>query len=223
MISENQAGDSRGGEESNRSITGQSRHSRRHRTSHYKRRADLLGFLLGVSVFALFVVSLTLSVQVAKLANSKHLLQEGLVKSGAELEQMQTRMTEAEQELKAVVEGRFPNLMPLEPDKVFDVKQYYAKNIVFTVINNGNHKVYEYKLVMENSFDYPVYPNVRLLVFDKTGIQAGMDDINDEQELAPGESRSYSQSIDVFLNSDPSYFTLDFRTTNNKKKQIVRG
>lgn len=206
------------GADSRRSVTGQSRHARRHRSSHYKRRALILGFLLGMSLFALFAVSLMMVVQVAKLSNSNSMLRQGLAKSEGELEQTRNRLAEAEQDLAAVISGRFPNLMPLEPDKVFEVKQHYVKNIVFTVLKKDNEKMYEYKLVLENRYDYPVYPDLRLLVFDKLGIQMGVDDILDDQELAPGESRSFSQTIDVFMNSDPSYFALDFKSRDDRSE-----
>jgi len=171
----------------------------------------LLGALLVLTVLLLVGVSIGMGAKIAGLSDTRSLLSQRLVDTEDELGQSQARLAKVEQELQALVEGRFPNLLPLVPDKVLGVGKHYVKNIVFTVIGDGRSRVYEYKLVMENPYNYPVYPDARLLVFDKLGIQTGIDEIKEKLELGPGESRSWSSTVDVFMNSEPRYFFVDFK------------
>jgi len=180
--------------------------------SPYKKRAYLFGVLLGATVFLLVAVSIGLGAKITGLSNTKSFLNQQLIDVGDELKQTRTRLTETEQQLQALVEGRLPNLRTLEPDKVLKVGEHYVRNIVFTVIGNGHSRVYEYKMVMENPYYYPVYPDIRLLVFDKLGVQVGIDNIEEKLELGPGASRSYSSNINVFMHSIPDYFNIDFKT-----------
>jgi len=89
---------------------------------------------------------------------------------------------------------------------VLAVNKDLIKNIVFTVVNHDGAKQYEYKLVMENHSQTRIVPKFRLLIFDKYGVQIGLDQVLTSEELAPGESRSYSSKVDFFMKEEPAYF-----------------
>ena len=114
-------------------------------------------------------------------------------------------------ELALMIKGRLPHLRELTPDKVINVNISPFKNIVFTVLNQNGKKRYEFKLVMENTGENLVQPDVRIFVFDQHGVQVGMSEITDRVDLMPGESRSYSSVIDRFINEEPRYFFISRR------------
>lgn len=171
----------------------------------------MLGGLLGLAVFLLVGVSVTLGGRVTNLTHSNSALSDELFKYEQELKQLRPQLAATERELQMLMEGRFPNLHPLEPDAVIPVQERYVKNIVFTVITRGTDELYEYKLVMENGERHAVTPNFRVLVFDKLGVQVGVDEVLAAKDLAVGESRSHSSTLDVFMNGKPRYFALDFK------------
>ena len=171
----------------------------------------VLAILLGLTVFLLVVAAITLGGRVTNLTNANRALTEELFRHEQELRQLRPRLEASEQELRMIMEGRLPNLHGLVPDQVIPVQEQYIKNIVFTVVNRGDEKTHEYKLVMENSSHLRVQPRFRVLVFDRMGVQVGLDEVEFLEALAAGESRSHASVLDVFMNSEPRYFAIDFK------------
>lgn len=187
---------------------------RRRRYGSSRRRAllvSVLGLSLGVSIFLLIGVAITLGGRVSKLTKANSELNTALFRFEQQVKELEPRVEELEEELRQVVAGRFPNLHPLEPDTVLPVNEQYVKNLVFTVINQGTVKHYEYRVVMENPFDHAVRPHFRVMVFDRLGVQVGVDEINEMEDLNAEESRTYSSRLDLFKTGEPRYFHIDFR------------
>lgn len=193
------------------------RRSRRSRSSRSNGLITVLGGLLGVSVFLLVAVAITLGGRISASSNENSLLSAELFKSELALKELRPKLAAAEKELAMLMEGRFPHLHTLEPDAVIAVQEQYLKNIVFTVVNQNGNRVYEYKLVMANPFSYAVNVNFRVLVFDKLGVQVGVDRIRLDNDLAIGESRSHSSALDVFMKSEPRYFAINFESPGDAK------
>jgi hypothetical protein len=170
----------------------------------------VLAGLLGVAVFVLVVVSITLGGRVTALGHANRALTEELFTQEQEIRQLRPRLEASERELTMIMEGRLPNLHGLIPDQVIPVQEQYIKNIVFTVVNRGEEKIHEYKLVMENTAHNRVQPRFRVLVFDRMGVQVGVDEVLLAEGLSEGESRSHASTLDVFMNSQPRYFAIDF-------------
>lgn len=196
------------------SPSGKRSRSRRHRSSRRNTITVVLGALLGVAVFLLISISITLGGRVTALSNANTTLSEELFKYEQQLKELQPKLEASERELEMLMEGRFPNLHSLMPDEVITIQEQYIKNIVFTVTNHGSDETYEYKLVMENPYRYKVHPNFRVMVFDKLGVQVGVDTLIAAEDLKVGESRSHSSTLDVFMNSQPRYFAIDFGTSD---------
>lgn len=184
--------------------------SRRKPSSRHGSLVVILSGLLALSVFLLLVVSITLGGRVTTLSNANRVLTEELFAHEQDIRQLRPRLEASVRELQMLMEGRLPNLHNLIADQVLPIQERYLKNIVFTVVNHGAEKVYEYKLVMENSDQYRILPRFRVLVFDRTGVQVGVDEVVMTEALAEGESRSHAATLDVFMNSEPSYFAIDF-------------
>jgi len=187
------------------------RRSRRQRsTARSSTLVAVLGGLLGLSVFLLVVGAITLGGRVTTLANANRALTEELFRHEQEIRQLRPRLEASERELQMLMEGRLPNLHSLIPDQVIQVQEQYIKNIVFTVVNQGEDKNYEYKLVMDNAGQLRIQPHFRVLVFDRMGVQVGVDEVELGDTLGAGESRSHASTLDVFMNGQPRYFAIDF-------------
>jgi cell division protein FtsB len=197
--------------ESNNDTAQYSRHrehrSRRSRTSrHSGLKIWTLSFLLLVAVTALFILSVYTSSRIQELSTRADSVQRQLFLKKKEVDELTASLTQSKDQLEKLVKGRLPSVMRLEPDKVLAVNKDSIKNIVFTKVKHDGSRQYEYKLVLENRSKKIVVPKFRLLVFDKYGVQIGIDQVLTSEELGPGESRSYSSKVDFFVKEDPAYF-----------------
>lgn len=188
------------------------RHSTRshsHRSSpaiHKISRRLALAVALSVSLLVLLLVIIFSVVSISGLDRKNDALQTELAKARQELSQTAPELEQTRKIVSEMTKGRLPHLIELVPDKVLNIKSPYLKNIVFTVLNQNGTKTYEYKLVMENSTAKTIRNTARMLVFDRYGVQIGSAEMAGRAEIAPGESRSQSSMIDLFIDEEPYYF-----------------
>jgi hypothetical protein len=115
-------------------------------------------------------------------------------------------------ERDSLIQGRLPNLLPLEYDKAIPLTEKYLRNIIFTLIKNQEKVATEYRVVLQNDTLSVIHPEVKILFFGDLGIQIGAAEITpyeldtDEATLEPGEIRSYSGPIELFREGIPHYF-----------------
>jgi len=136
----------------------------------------------------------------------------------------------ARSELDALVQGRIPALLPLTYDEAITVDDGYIRNIIFTLVRNGKKRNYEYRLVMHNDSLSVIRPVVDILLFNDIGIQIGVAQIKymdassgtERSVLDPGEVRSYTSSIDLIRDEEPSYFLLAVSETNRAPADRLR-
>ncbi|WP_240761676.1 hypothetical protein [Nitrosococcus wardiae] len=120
-------------------------------------------------------------------------------------------------EMKTLVQGRLPRLVPLEYDEAISITYKYLRNIIFTLIKAQGEITTEYRVVLQNDTLSVIRPEVKILLFDHAGIQIGSAEITnmmltpDEAVLDPGEVRSYSGSIELFHEGKPHYFLVTAR------------
>ena len=183
----------------NHSDTAQHSQHRTHRSrrSGSSRRSRVkiwgLGSALLITAVILLISYLYSSSRIAELTRRANSIQNQLFLKEQEVEQLKSRLTHS-------------SLMKLVPDQVLTVNSDSIKNIVFSAITQGGSKIYEYKLVVENLSQQTFVPKFRVLVFNKDGVQIGMDQVLKGEKLAPGESRSYSSRVDFFIQEEPVYF-----------------
>ncbi len=197
--------------ESNNNATEYSEYkAHRSRRSGHSRHSNLkiwgLTFALLIAIVILFITIVYNSSRIEKLSSRLSITQEQLFLKEQEVEELQSHLTQSKTELERYIEGRLPSVIKLEPDQVLAVNRGFIKNIVFSVVTQRGDKLYEYKLVVENLFDEVIVPNFRVLVFDRYGVQIGIDQVLKGEGLAPGESRSYSSNVNLFMNDEPAYF-----------------
>jgi hypothetical protein len=136
----------------------------------------------------------------------------------------------ARSELDALVQGRIPALLPLKYDEAITVDDNYIRNIIFTLVRNGKKRNYEYRLVMHNDSLSVIRPVVDILLFNDIGIQIGVAQVKymdasagtERSVLDPGEVRSYTSSIDLIRDEEPSYFLLAVSETNRAPADRLR-
>ena len=181
--------------------------SRRPRSSrHTRMKIWGLSFALLIMFVILFITSAYTSARINQLSIQVSSNQEQLLLKEKEINELKSQLTQSKDELEKLIKGRLPAVMKLVPDQVLTVNKDFIKNIVFTVLTQNDSKHYEYKLVVENLSHKIIVPKFRLLIFDKSGVQIGMDQVLRGEELAPGESRSFSSKIDFFMTEEPAYF-----------------
>ena len=185
------------------------------------RRYRLL--LAGLTV--LFLVILIFSwLQTARKSSEHHQAILDLRKQEILAKQLTEELATIKTEQDILVQNRIPGLIPLRYDEAIDIDHEYARNIIFTLAKTGNKNIYEYRLVLHNNTLSIIRPKARIILFSDIGIQIGMAQIEQSNaitdtdartSLDPGEVRSYTASIDLISNEEPSYFLLDIAVTDN--------
>ena len=196
-------------------VSSKARRSRGRRLRPWSRRSKMLAVLLAIVILVSFFIALFLSIRLFKLSDENSGLIISVRQSQIELDKLRPEVEELRAGMNDLVEGRIPNLRPLEFDKVIALDENYVKNIAFTLASNADEKRYEYKFVMNNQSIYVVWPRVRILMFDNMGIQVGLAEMRGDysansqsSNLAPSEVRSYSSKIVLTEGDDPVYFRL---------------
>ena len=182
--------------------------SRRSRRSHYSHRSSLkiwaLSLALVVAIVVMFISFVYAGARIEELSSRAGSIQKQLILKEKEIVELKSSLTQSKNELQELIKGRLPSVIKLEPDEVLDVNNDLVKNIVFTVVNHDGARQYEYKLVTENHSSKSIVPKFRLMLFDKYGVLIGIDQVLKGEELAPGESRSYSSKVDFFMKEEPA-------------------
>lgn len=187
-------------------------HSSHHRRRHSSRRwIPVLALVSGLLV--LLVIGL--SVQIRVLWNEKVFLSAMERQLTEEVATQRQLIAKLREEMALLVQGRAPRLRPIVLDQVVPINQGYVRHVLFTVTRKGSYENYEYTLVMENNSLRQIDPDVKIMFFDRNGIQVGISEIGWEprgrqnvETLARGEVRNHSASVDLFDESSPEYFLI---------------
>ena len=207
------------------------RHSRRSRPSyHYETKIRHTKYLIaGISILFLLIYVFTWLYIARKSTEHDQTLLE-LRKQEAALNALTSELETVRNEMDALVQDRIPGLLPLKYDEAISVDDKYIRNIIFTLVKNGKKRNYEYRLVMQNNTLSIILPVVEILLFDATGIQIGVTQVESmdastdtgRSALDPGEVRSYTSSINLNRDEEPSYFLLAVSESNQGSAQVLR-
>lgn len=191
-----------------------------HGFSNKKSQRLLLAVALAASLLVLLVVSVIAGIRIDNLTEDNQNAQAALFKTQQALAKTQPELQQARKELGNLIKGQFPHLRELVPDKVIQLDIAYIKNIVFTVLQKNGKSLYEYRLVMENTSENLVRPDARIFVFDHRGAQIGMGEVTDRTDMLPGESRTYSATVERFMDEEPRYFYIWTRSKNKSELTV---
>ena len=191
--------------EHERTMHSHSDHASRNRQRRSSQRL-MLAVALAISILILLLVSVYATIRISHLIQENSDMHGEVFKLKQELSLVAPELERSSKERATLIKGRLPHLRDLVADKVIAINEPPIKNIVFTVLNQNGNKRFEFKLVVENTKDTILHPDVRIFAFDRHGVQVGMAEISDHNGINPGESRSYSSIIDRFLDEEPIYF-----------------
>ncbi len=176
-------------------------------------RAKRQNTLLRVALFALTVTlvagmifgSMYLREAKQRLAAARQALEQ----TRTSLEATESDVERMGEEMNALVEGRIPGLTPIDYDRVIPLDQDYVKNLVFTAITSNDSTRYEYRVVLHNRTPVIARPLVKLFLFDRTGLQIALSEIElgDDAVMKPDENLSHYDTFDITLEGrEPAYF-----------------
>lgn len=193
-----------------------SQHVGDHRSRSWSRRSKLLFLLMLTLVLIDFFTALLLGTQVYTLDRQNQTLRSSLAQAEEELLRVAPELQKLRVDLDELIRGKLPRLRKLEYDRVLPLDDQYLKNITFTEIMNRGSQGHEYKLVVQNNTNAPLWPEVQLLIFNELGIQVGSAEIGTGQpnalkagSLGVGEVRSYTASMNLMdRNTTPAYFMI---------------
>jgi len=202
---------------SRRSSSGHRSGRHRHRSST-RPRALLYLLFLGFSIVVIMLIAMYLLFAYTRANDEIVTLRGQLDSKQAELLKANASIQDIEAEFAALVDGRLPHLQELEFDKIINIPQRYIKNIVFTETRLDGTKSYEYRIVAENNERQMVAPIIRVLLFDRSGVQISSAVVEGNKILRSGESFTFHDQLDLFIDAVPVYFYIDIRGVDDKLK-----
>lgn len=216
---------------SSNKLSSGSRHDRRSRSSYrcaakIRRYKYLLAGI--VTLFFLIYVFTWLHMNRKSSEHEQALLE--LRKHEIVISTLSAELETVKNELDTLVQERIPGLLPLKYDEAITVDDEYIRNIIFTLVKNGKKRSYEYRIVLHNDTLSVIRPAVEIMLFNDIGIQIGVTQIEYtdassgtvSSALYPGEVRSYTSSIDLLRDEDPSYFLLAASEANRDSAERLR-
>ncbi len=198
--------------------TANSVHTSRSSLARTKRKR--LTLILSAALVFSFLLNLVLGVMLGSSSREVTLSVAVEQKLQRELSEIKPKFEKMAAEIEALTLNRLPGLVVLDYDKVLPVNEQYIKNIVFTQTGSEKNKRYEYKIVMDNRNLLPVRPELKILFFDRVGIQVGFSELGMGEglpisdHLERGEIRSYSSSIVLSDGLEPKYFQVQLFSPN---------
>jgi hypothetical protein len=190
--------------------------SRRHGSRHRSRRSSrsLLPVIALTAVGAVAVISLLLYLfgTIARYSSENNLQRAELSQKDSELRDLRAELKRVTADFDALVKERLPNLKTLEHDKVIPLNHGYVRNILFTETHSGDKTGYEYRVVVENNQSRPVMPGIRIMFFDRTGVQIGGASVEGVPLMRTGDSESFSGEVDILIDAVPEYFYVESRS-----------
>ena len=190
-------------------------HSSRHSTrGHRHDRANRV-LLLYLALAVLLLIVLGLSIRLGMYARDNARLVAMEQTQAAQLAQQEQEMAVLRGELAALVEERLPRLSPIVLDEVIPINEQYVRNVMFMMTRKQKEQRYEYTLVMDNSGVQHIYPEVKIMLFDRAGIQVGVSTVGYDNQgranqdvLERGEIRTHSSFVQTFDELPPEYYLI---------------
>ena len=200
-------------------IASKSHRSSRHRSSsrsHHGRArlTQILGVTLTLSLLINLLIAIALASYVRKaslLSGVSSSLRLQLADISEQTASKAVQIKTLKHEIKELTLNRLPGLIKLNYDKVLSVDKQYVKNIVFTRTGKNGIHLYEFKVVLENH-DSALQPALKVILFDRNGVQVGMSELNSKAEfgtvlrLDQDEVRSHYAVVQLPGDAEPEYF-----------------
>ena len=170
------------------------RHHHRYRVRRERHRPSLL---IPTLLILLGLLSAGLIITLASVYLSEQALAARQAATGAmmdDIESLKAERKELLQQLAVKVRGRVPGLRPILNEQVLNINQGLVKDVLFTVSGTADKQNYEYQVVLRNSSNQPAKVGLKLLLFNRFGVQIDEAGIGRDADgtLNPGEVSSHS-------------------------------
>lgn len=183
-------------------------HSRRHRRRTGRKRTIALflslGALLLLAILVVYLFSAITRYNIELTAQRA-----ALESTEADLRRANAALKKIRGELDALLQQRLPNLKPLRFDQVIRIKQPYIRNVLFSGASTDDRRDYKFTIILENIDLPPAVLTVRILLFDRSGVQIGGATLDNIGMLRPGEQQTLSGDAHLFMAATPEYFHID--------------
>lgn len=203
------------------------RHSRRRRSKSGRQLIKVQRTNRNLKIaLAVLIMVLTATIVVGKQVQSRMLerineLEQTIDKLRLKLTENGSLSQKLLEDMNSMVESRLPGLRKLQFDSVIPLSESYVKNVIFAISKDGDETSYEYRFVFFNPNITPVFPRLKLHLFDNRGLEVGSVDVTTTgkasdgrvRSLGPGEIRSYNGAVELIKNTAPSYFLLEIGKT----------
>ena len=208
-----------------------SRHRKRSR-ANYRCQAKIRRYkylVTGISIaFLLIYIFTWFHISAESSTHEQSRLQ--LRKLETSLQGVTADLDRVRSERDELVQGRIPHLAPLVFDEAIALDKGYIRNVIFTLVKNGNKNIYEYRLVLSNNGLSVIRPKVDIFLFNELGIQIGNAQVEarnattniDRMTLEPGEVRSYSDMIKMLRQGEPAYFLIHVEHRGQEEGEKTR-
>jgi hypothetical protein len=211
------------------SAYGSSRHRSRRRggeggsRSHSKTKKivqlRVMVAVLLVLLTAVTVAAITFWSRVDVLGSEALSLSTDLSYAQKELDKARELMRQQENEISAMLARRIPGLSQIAFDTLFNANDKYLRKLTFSQSGVGADKGIEFHAVLENKGSGPLVPDVRIILFDRMGIQVGMVKIDRHHasnpqaaaELSAQETRTYTGPVVADSGVEPRYFLVQVK------------
>ena len=203
--------------------THSSRHahgSHRHSHSSHRHASPQTVILLSLALMILLLIIVALGVRLGMYARDSARLAKVEEVHLAQLAEQAETIATLRTEVAALVEERLPRLSPIVLDEVIPINEHYVRNVMFMMTRKNGEQRYEYTLVMDNSSVQHVYPEVKIMLFDRAGIQVGVSNVGydnqgraNEDVLERGEIRTHSSFVQIFDESPPEYYLIQVKAS----------
>lgn len=187
------------------------------RRSIWLARSLAVVFLIVGVVLAMVAIRLNARLSDSEEENNRYAHELSLAQS--ELDQAKTLVAAQESQLGELTRHRIPGVVGMELDRLYDVDNSYFRKLSFSETGVGDDKHLTYYAVLKNSDPDPVTPAASILLFDRKGLQVAVARIAraaatppaESDELASGETRTYSAQVQILRAEAPAYFLVELK------------
>jgi cell division protein FtsL len=193
---------------------GQRHHSsRRSRTI---RHLQVIMLVMAITLALVLMAWIHASASLSAVQRERFELQSRLRSQTSELDGLRDRAAKLSQEVDDLVHQRLPGLHALRLNATVVIDKGCVRTVGFTQAGVGSSIHYEYNLVLENKKDIPIEPKVRIILFDRTGLQTGAVQVSKSAAtsetnvpfLQPGEIRAYTSNVPLDRKEPPAFFQI---------------
>ncbi len=173
--------------------------------------------IAGLMVMVLLAGAVLSVASLKRVSNENKKLTSELDQANFRIEAFLSDMQTLRLDNDTLVQGRIPGLTPLKFDEPYKMENQTLKSVVFTRTKHNNKVLFEYLAVVHNTTQDVIRPGSLLIFFNKLGVEVGKGriaislDFNNRVKmiaLQPGESHSFTGSIDMISNDEPRFFKL---------------